>query len=201
MEFFHVTHGSDSEFLNVGKEVVISKNRLNHFYENTMNGANSFGLSENESMPIIKFFDSILLGELDSHSEFKNYKNIASYAKAFMEIYIKQVRELHFESIRKEEFSSLPSRKHCIWLAKNHDDAYYWVKRLGGGKENKRIIRIKILDGVPFETNEGHLQYDSEPTTKILERARQYWKGEPSDGRNEFLFEGKFKILEILRTQ
>ncbi|MGN7510720.1 DUF2441 domain-containing protein [Aeromonas salmonicida] len=197
MEYFHINHTTDySNFqaMTVGGTYETSLQEFNPYYNNVLNGAKRFNLSEKNSLPILDFFKRLSQGQLDDFHQLKDHRAVAQFAHDFLSAYIKIAREMHFENVRTKKFTKLPSRQHCIWLAESLEDAKYWVNRLAG-RTNCRIFRVEV-DGRVFKTNEGHLIQEAEPYEDTLRRANEYWNGTTSYGRSEVLFEGSLKVLE-----
>lgn len=197
MEFFHINHTTDySRFqaMTVGGTYKTSVQEFNPYYENALNCAKKFNLSESDSLPILDFFKRLSYGRLDHFDQLKDYKAVARYAHEFLSAYIKVVREMHFENVRTKKFPELPSRLHCIWLTESVEDARYWVNRLSD-RVNCRIFRVEV-NGRMHKANEGHLSQEAEPYECTLRRANEYWSGVTSNGRNEILFEGGLRVLE-----
>lgn len=197
MQYFHINHTTDYSgyrAISVGDILETSREGFNPYFRNTLNGPKKFNLSDKESLPILDFFRRLSLGELDNYKQLMNHREVARYSFQFLSSFIKITREMHFENVRVRNFSELPSRQHCIWLAESLEDAQYWKERLVG-RVNCRIFRVEV-DGSVFRTNEGHLIQEAEPFDITIQRAKDYWNGRPSNGRNEVLFEGSFRVLE-----
>ena len=199
MEYYHINCCAEHNpygALNVGSIVSTSKEQVNPYYQNLLNGAKKFNILSTESVPILKFFHKLSEGEYDKIIPLRNHKNVAKFAYDYLDQYIKFARETHFENVRRIEFPDLPSRQHCIWLAKNYDDVCYWQFRLPHGVQ-AQILRVEVK-GVIFVANEGHLIRDAEDTETVISRARAYWQGNSADEEEEVLLEGRMKVLEVL---
>ncbi|AND39635.1 DUF2441 domain-containing protein [Cytobacillus oceanisediminis] len=116
-----------------------------------------------------------------------------------MGIGLKMLREYVFEDIRSKLFPELPSRQTCLWVVpmKKAEDIIYWKTQLD---VDRQFILLE-LTGKVFSTDESHLHIRPENFRNIKElegKAKDYWGAEPGDSVEENLFEGKFKVLEIL---
>ena len=199
MEFYHINHVTPytgEMLLQLDDLVETSAREYNPFYTSILNGAKSFDLSSEQSIPILEFFSKVSDGAFQQIAELNDPKNIATFANIFLDQYLKFCRETHFENIRRKEFPELPSRTRCIWLAKSYEDALYWKERLTG-RDNAQILRVHVSGNI-FTTFEGHLIRDSEPYDITISRARDYWSGKPAIGKEEILFEGTLKVLEVM---
>ncbi|AFH14949.1 DUF2441 domain-containing protein [Cronobacter sakazakii] len=105
-------------------------------------------------------------------------------------------RELIWENIRKEEFSELPSRQKCIWLAEGEDNLNYWLRRIGKDSKEYNIFRV-VPNGKLHTASDEHLLSDVEPYETTLNKARQYWHGVVKNPlAREILFEGILEVRE-----
>lgn len=183
-EFFHVTRTlayNDNPPVEIGSQFEVGKkhNPFFGFYENERKYA-----VDDPSGPIevkaIKFLSSVKNGQI-------NCPNLPSIAHQIAEHYIMLVRELIMEEVRKEVAPDAPSRKSCLWVIENMDQARHWLNRLSG---DSRIVRLS-LNGVIHRADANLLLGDSEPLSVTYAKAHAYWRGTMSDSPElEAVFHG-----------
>lgn len=141
-------------------------------------------------VPIISFLGMIKDGDITDHKELP----VTAYDTAMhLSVYI---RELIWESVRKSEFSHLPSRMTCVWLIPDKDSLIYWKKELDGSFKSK-LLKVET-QGRYHLADSTLLNDESEPYSKMIERARKYWSGEISDKtKAELLFEGVMTVVSL----
>ena len=107
-------------------------------------------------------------------------------------------RELILEEERKQNFSSLPSRLHSIWVCEE-EQIEFWEKCLNG---NTTLFRVQ-LNGDLFHSSYLFLPDEGLPANEIKEAAKKYWnpvfKTEEEIKKSEYLFQGEVKVLEIVK--
>ena len=118
---------------------------------------------------------------------------LLSKTKSYVNEYQILLRELAFENIREKEFENLPSRYNCIYLCRI-DQSEYWKKHLE--LQNYTIYKIEIYDE-PFKSRDKLLPNPHESYNSICEKAKIYWQYNNNQNfeDDEYLYEGKFKIL------
>ncbi len=88
----------------------------------------------------------------------------------------------------------MPSRYNCIYLCRI-DQIEYWKKRLE--LQNYAIYKIEIYDE-PFKSRDILLPKPHESYNSICKKTKIYWQYNNSKNfeDDEYLYEGKFKILD-----
>lgn len=108
-------------------------------------------------------------------------------------------RELALEIARTLNYSNLPSRMHSIWVT-DENGINYWLDVF-------RILReIKLykvsLTGALFMSSDYLIPGDSLTFGESLKKSLEYWHPDfenIKDDRNEYLFQGKVKIMENIK--
>ena len=173
-EFFHVTRilaYNKNPPLKIAYQFEVGNihNPFFSFYENELNYTVNDPSGRIE-VKAIKFLSSVKVGTI-------NCPTLPNIAYEIAEHYIMLVRELIMEEVRKEVTPDAPSRKSCLWVVENIDQARYWLGRLGG---DSRIARLS-LDGVIHRADASLLLGDSEPLSVTYANAHSYWQGTMSD--------------------
>lgn len=150
--------------------------------------------------------DKYLFGDLN-----KNYSdNEIQYKNSFLEMticemrdsfrqYLKWIQEDIFERIRNDNYPSLPSRRHCLWVC-NYEQLINWWTILCEGDDRfrsnpKKILKLE-LNGIFHQADGTLIKADTYNIEEIEERARLYWEGKiESDKEIEMLFLGQVKVL------
>lgn len=126
-----------------------------------------------------------LLGMLD------NIFKISYYGNMFK-------RETALENFRKDNFKQLPSRLHSIYLT-DEKGIDSWIEKLGANKF--KLYRVEATGNI-FKTNEQLLPRENLDYEQTYKDAYNYWnpnfKKVPDDA-NEYLVQGKIKILEKIK--
>lgn len=113
------------------------------------------------------------------------------------------LKEYIFEEVRVNYYPNLPSRKRCMFLFDpetnineyaallNFDMEKYNLVEIETAEENSKMLRVNM------DLLNCNLKYYNE----IIAMAHEYWKGTSEISLNtEILFEGEFKILQILHS-
>lgn len=108
-------------------------------------------------------------------------------------------RETAMENYRLNYNKNLPSRLHSIYLT-DEDGIDAWMKKFGNSKLT--LYRVEA-EGNIFKTNEQLIPDERDPYKSFYDEAYNYWnpnfKVVPKDS-NEYLVQGKVKILETIKT-
>ena len=106
-------------------------------------------------------------------------------------------RELMFEKVRKEVDESLPSRLKCLFVCKDLEEIKLWIDILKRNKkEDYKVYKVK-LDGKIFCGNASLVLRQTVSLDKKIEQARKYWSSNNNSNlMSEYLFEGKFEVVE-----
>ena len=105
-------------------------------------------------------------------------------------------RELMFEKVRKEKDESLPSRLKCLFVCKDLEEIKLWIDILKRNKkEDYKIYKVR-LDGKMFCGNASLVLRQNISLNKKIEQAKKYWSGNNDNLIPEYLFEGKFEVVE-----
>jgi len=211
MDYYHIQElNFDKTEWKKGDEFVFDESKQNYFTQLLIKDLGDFKtVRENKirKIGLIKYINNYLLDYIDKeYSEEQVYYKNQFLEKIIFELkdslsqYIKWIQEDIFEQIRISHFSSLPSRRHCIWVCKRNQLTKWWS--IFCSRDNKfRTTKKKILKlelKGKFHTADG-LMIDSD-TYKIEDfktRALKYWEGIiESENEIEILFMGKVKVLE-----
>lgn len=188
-EFFHVTRiltYNNNPPLEIGQQFEVGNihNPFFGFYENEIKYTVS-DPSGQIKVKAIKFLSLVKDGKI-------NCPTLPKTAHEIAEHYIMLVRELIMEEVRKEVAPDAPSRKSCLWVVENIDQARHWVGRLGG---NSRIARLS-MDGTIHRADANLMLGDSEPLSRTYANAHSYWQGEMSDSPEpEVIFSGTTTVV------
>ncbi len=111
-------------------------------------------------------------------------------------------RELALEEIRKNYFSDLPSRNYSVWVT-DAEGLDFWGKALKPDKNSSFYLSLfsVSLSGNLFKSNEELLPHDQSTYDECLKEAFGYWNPDftsTDSSKNEYLFQGKLKIIKRL---
>lgn len=103
------------------------------------------------------------------------------------------IRELVYEEVRFKHWSSLPSRRHCIWLC-GVDELKLWKDTLKGELD---IYKVRVTGNI-HTCYAGALDDDNINYKTLYNKAMSYWKGECIGNllEKEYLFEGRVELIE-----
>lgn len=191
-EFFYHYHKNNkySSIWKAGNQIDFTTKQLNEFSNFYNEACFTYPFQNTNSFPYELLQQTLEVGEQFSELELQSrFKFLQTVVKEYA-IYI---RENVYEQVRSQYFSTLPSRKTCIWVCEA-DALDYWNKTISG---EKRLFKLQ-LTGVIHKADQRHLVTEILPD-KILRRfAFDYWTG--SDGKNpieeEMLFEGIATVVE-----
>jgi len=145
----------------------------------------------------INLWNLISLAKMNG-MEREMYQDLIDYAFriSFNANYFK--RESALENYRKDKVSMLPSRLHSVYLTDEKGiDA--WIEKLA--VENIELFRV-VAEGNIFKTSEIFIPDETLSYEKTYDAAYDYWhpnfKKAPDDA-NEYLVQGKIKVLEKIR--
>ena len=197
-EFFHVnrTVQNPHEALREDDVVETSDTEFNPYYQGQLNAAKTIDFPD-AKYSLLSFFNEISKGTFLQHPALTQ-PVVGHFAQKSLEPYVNLVRELHFENVRREQFPSLPSRLHCVWLAKDLDDGRQWHEKLGYANDSQ-LLRVEVEQEV-FTTNDWFLNNEAETYYATMENARNYWSSASGNGHAEHLYMGKMKVLEVVST-
>ena len=149
---------------------------------------------------LAKYFAEIQNKTSIKKEELEELKSLleAGYSLSYNANFFK--RETSLEECRKDNYSSLPSRLHSIYLC-DKDGIEYWKDTII--EQNKEAEIFKVLAvGTIFKTNEQLLPSENSTYGESYNASFKYWnpkfKNLPNY-TNEYLVQGKVKILEKLR--
>lgn len=189
--FYHIhrKRGDDSKW-QVGNTIKIDQN---DFVNISLNFNPLVDVPDKKEVPIINAIDYY-------QQEGIKAINIQMYlldkAKMYLNEYQILIRELALEEVRKKYFNKLPSRKECIWLCRE-DQIEYWIKNLNA----KEYIVYKIeVYNKPFRSRNLLIPKPSDSYLEMCQKAEEYWEynGKEDNNDDEYLYNGYFKILEIM---
>lgn len=109
-------------------------------------------------------------------------------------------RETSLEDCRKDNYSSLPSRLHSIYLS-DKDGLEYWQDTIVPQNRESEVFKVYVT-GIIFKTNEQLLPKEETTYGESYNASFKYWNPKFKDVpnyTNEYLVQGKVKILEKLK--
>ena len=173
-----------------GNEIIIDDSYNTFFYEELLKEDEKLRKRYNDYDIdfIICMMEEIKLRNIISENNMDDYQKL-------LDRYYFLRRELALEYGRKEFNHNAPSRLHSLYLT-NKRDLPFWKNIFEN--TNYQVFKLE-LDGNIFETSDTlfphrDLAYD----IQILE-SNIYWNPSYIYGEREYLFQGKAKILEIVK--
>ena len=109
-------------------------------------------------------------------------------------------REIALEYVRKIKYESLPSRRNSVWVT-DREGIDFWrtsLSRKGDGSDLK-LYKVS-LTGIIFMTSDYFIPDDNYLFEQCLRSSENYWNPDfrmVKNDRNEYLFQGKLKILNL----
>ena len=149
---------------------------------------------------LAKYFAEIQNKTSIKKEELEELKSLleAGYSLSYNANFFK--RETSLEDCRKDNYSSLPSRLHSIYLC-DKDGLEYWKDTIIEQNKEAEIFKVLAI-GKIFKTNEQLLPSENSTYGESYNASFKYWnpkfKNLPNY-TNEYLVQGKVKILEKLR--
>lgn len=132
---------------------------------------------------------------------YKNSRKIEKILKDIKPILLNQrinLREMALEEYRRANCNDKPSRLHSLFAC-SKEGIDYWIDRIND--DVTQIFRIETYDE-PFLSNENLLPLDSLSYEEQVKEASKYFNPKKRDLKsksNEYLVQGKVKILERIR--
>lgn len=152
------------------------------------------------SIYLAQYFDEIQNKTSIKKEELEKLKSLleAGYRLSYNANFFK--RESSLENCRKDNYSSLPSRLHSIYLC-DKDGLEYWQDNIIEQNKESEIFKV-YATGTIFKTNEQLLPKEETTYGESYNASFKYWnpkfKNVPKYA-NEYLVQGKVKILEKLK--
>lgn len=110
-------------------------------------------------------------------------------------------RETALEDCRKDNFPSLPSRLHSLFLTEE-DMIEHWASILEqDNRKEVSVYRVEI-EHDPFKTNEQLLPNENGSYIDVYREAKRYWTAKKDNSRAyvpEYLYQGHVKVLERVK--
>lgn len=107
-------------------------------------------------------------------------------------------REYLLEEYRKNNYPSLPSRFHSIWVT-DEDSLEFWERKLSKS-DYLKLCKLQIT-GELFKSSDLYLPNNEFTMEEMYESSEKYWNPdlsyEVANERAEYLFQGKVKILDV----
>lgn len=115
--------------------------------------------------------------------------------------YYHTLLEVIIEEERIKHFPEFPSRKTCIWLLDDYQEAlnYWWNEFLKQEAKfnNPKIIKLRV-NGKIHRSDNSYFWFQTLGLTDIRKLAFDYWSGIPGrEPFEEIMFAGEAEILEI----
>lgn len=191
MELYHYhTLGHHDEAWDVGKEIIISpsfKSYMNERFE-------SFTTSINTGCNIENFHD--FLNQVDiSRLNLEMVRElllIAHHVSYYGNMF---KRESALENYRSKKCNNLPSRLHCMYLT-DELGVKAWKDKF---PTDKLVLYRLEVEGTIFKTSEQLLPNEELSYIEVYNKSYDYWHPnfrKVRDDSNEYLVQGKVKILE-----
>ena len=152
------------------------------------------------SIYLAQYFDEIQNKTSIKKEELEKLKSLleAGYCLSYNANFFK--RETSLEDCRKDNYSSLPSRLHSIYLC-DKDGLEYWQDNIIEQNKESEIFKV-YATGTIFKTNEQLLPKEETTYGESYNASFKNWnpkfKNVPNYA-NEYLVQGKIKILEKLK--
>lgn len=147
----------------------------------------------------INLYDFILMLQYSNQLNEKKIKDIIDYSYRISFNANSFKRETVLENYRKDNTSTKPSRLHSIYMT-DEKGIDSWITKLG--VENIELFRVEA-EGNIFKTNEIFIPDETLSYEKAYDKSYYYWnpnfKKAPIDS-NEYLVQGKVKVLEKIKT-
>lgn len=189
--FYHVHRKrEDDSKWQVGNTIKIDQN---DFVNISLNFNPLVDVPDKKEVPIINAIDYY---QQEGLKAIGTQMYLLDKAKMYLNEYQILIRELALEEVRKEHFNKLPNRKECIWLCRE-DQIEYWIKNLNA----KEYIVYKIeVYNEPFRSRNLLIPKPSDSYLEMCQKAEEYWEynGKEDNNDDEYLYNGYFKILEII---
>lgn len=110
-------------------------------------------------------------------------------------------REAGLEDCRKDNFSTLPSRLHSIYLC-DKDGLEYWTDTISMNRTKDVSVFRVLADGNIFKSNEQLLPLETCTYGQTYSGAFRYWNPKFDNIHcyaNEYLVQGRVKVLECVK--
>lgn len=200
MELYHIhKHNNYDKLWKPYREITVSENFKSIMSKRYNDFTTSMIIEEDQNKILLNFHD-YLLTLLSSKTqinrqEFQKILQIAYQTSYFSNMF---KRETALENYRKNNFNFLPSRLHSIYLT-DEKGVSYWIDALDA--KDYDLYRVEVTGNI-FKTNEQLLPDETLSYKDAYENSFNYWhpnfKKVP-DNTNEYLVNGKIKILEKIK--
>ena len=197
-EMFHFHKiGIEDHKWTIGNTFYIDK-EFESYYCNIFRNFNTNVKTNNGYESIDKVIDYYLENDFDIEKIIKLLKDARDI------IYLTKVfkREIALEYIRNTKYENLPSRKNSIWVT-DDEGIQFWSKSLSKIGDGKDLKLYKVsLTGTIFMTSDYYILDDNYLFEHSIRASDNYWNPNFSKikgDRNEYLFQGKIKILESIK--
>ena len=186
--------GIHDELWKVGNELIIDDN----YNTDLLDVLNEFDTAVNTSDGDRVTFSQIIRNYLDEDAPTDVLKKMLEECILIIRNTNLFTGEKALEEVRKKEFNNYPSRKHCLFLV-DESDIKYWYSEL---KENKLELFKVSVNGEIFKFNAECLPDRDLTYKENINKSKKYWKSENKySNKNEYLFQGKVKILEKINIE
>ena len=182
---------------NIGNTIEIDQNFESN-YSNIFRNFNT-NVKTNEGYETIdRIIDYYIKKDLDSEQLIKLLKDARDI------IYLTNIfkREIALEIVRQTKYKNLPSRRKSIWVT-DREGIDFWRQSLSKRGDGSDLKLYKLsLTGSIFMTSDYYIPNDDYLFEQCLRTAENYWNPDFNrikNDRNEYLFQGKAKILEKIQ--
>ena len=194
-EMFHFHKiGIEDYSWNIGSILNIDE-EFESNYSNIFRNFNTNVKTKSGYKSIDGIIDYYLKNNLDNEELLKLLKDARDI------IYLTNIfkREIALEYVRRKKYENLPSRRNSIWVT-DREGINFWSTSLSKTEDGKDLILYKVsLTGILFMTSDYFIPYDNYLFEHCLRASENYWNPDFSkikNDRNEYLFQGKVKILK-----
>lgn len=208
-ELYHIhTQNDKDQIWKPNKTIVVTKK-----FDSVMNQRHQnfsqmmyFSDGENPSLTnysyyVADYFNRIKDAKIVKREELDELKRLLEigYQMSYNADFFK--REAALESCRVDNYSSLPSRLHSIYLC-DKDGLEYWEDTISKNhKEKVEIFEVEV-NGNVFKTNEQLLPREVGTYEEAYEDSHSYWHPRFIDTpnfTNEYLAQGEIKVLNKVK--
>jgi len=194
MELYHYhTLGNHDEVWEVGREIIVTpsfKSYMNERFESFTTAINTGYSIENYH----DFLNNVDINNLDKEAVIQLLaiaQHVSYYGNMFK-------REAALENYRSKKCSNLPSRLHCMYLT-DELGVNAWKEKF---PTDKLVLYRLEVEGLIFKTSEQFLPDEELSYLDAYNKSYDYWHPDfrrVRDDSNEYLVQGKVKILERIK--
>lgn len=195
MIFYHFSSSWSKDKIELNKEYNTPSNGSN-YWKGKLEGSSNDKQLNNLLKSIETIFTEKYRRLIDLFNSIKPILQHEKYASELLKEYI-------FEEVRERVFTSLPSRKRCMFLYKPIPNFNYkeYAQNMGFDISKYNLYEIELVDNNHkiHKAEMSLLNCNLSNHDELVKRAKKYWQGTEKYGLDtEILFEGSFKINNVL---